>query len=135
MREQYKDKTNFIRRLLKSTLSDFRKVAAESESFKKVLRRLESFEKINIEGMDRDSLKSMLIMVDDTIDDAEKVYDYIHSHCPSCSGELEIKTENNTVYRGPEDDPEPYYFDVYQVVKCSKCGKVIDKEHITREYI
>lgn len=135
LQEQYNDKTNFIRRLLKSTSTDFRKVAAESTEFKKVFKKLLEFEKIKVEGLDNNSLKSMLVLVDDTIDDAEKVYEYIHSHCPSCGGKLEIKTEEIGHNRGPVDDPEPDYFDIYQVVKCSKCSKIIDREHITREYV
>ncbi len=135
LKEKYKEKTNFIRILLKSTLNDFRKIAAESEEFNKVLIQLQSFENINVDSLDNPSLRSLVLVVDNTIDEAEKVYEYIHSHCPSCGGELVLKTENKTVYKGPEDDPEPHYFDVNQIIKCTKCKKIIEREHITREYI
>lgn len=134
LKEQYAEKIDFIRRLLKSTLPDFKDAAIESSEFRKVFKRLNDLERINVGGLNNSSLKSLLEIVDDTIDDAEHIYEYLHSHCPDCGGKLKIRTEEKSLYRSHEDY-EPYGFNVYQVIECSNCSKEIDREIITTEYI
>jgi rRNA maturation endonuclease Nob1 len=135
LKEQYEDKTEFIRILLKNIYVGFEKASAESEGFNKVFQRLNNLKGVNIGNLDQTSIKSLISIADDTISDAEKVYEYIQSHCPECGGPLEIKTETNTYNKGPEDDPEPDYFEVYEIVKCSKCGHILETELLERETI
>lgn len=134
LKQQYNDKKDFIRRLIKITFPEFKKRDIESPEFQKVFKNLDNFEKINVDRLDHKSLKSLLSLVDDSISDAEEVYDYIHSHCPKCGGKLKIRTEEENHYRSDEDY-EPESISVYQVVECSKCGIEIDRELITVEYL
>lgn len=135
LQEKYKDKTEFIKILLKHTYWGFEKASLESEEFNRVFKRLKILKRINITSLDNASIKGMIELAEETIEDAEKVYDYIQGHCPKCGAPLEIKTESKTFYCGPPDDPEPDYYEVYQIVKCSKCDHIIETELLDRESI
>ncbi len=126
LKEQYDEKKDFIRRLLKSTLPDFKEVALKSNKFKKVFENLKYFESINVNRLDNSSIKSLIAILENTLDDAEEVYEYIHSHCPECGGKLTSRTENKPLHN--KGDYEPYGYQIEQIIECSECGKEVDRD-------
>ena len=136
LKEKYKEKIEFVKLWFEYPDKRFKEnLIKQSEKIKNILTSLEYYEKIDIEQLDDKSIESLLHLVNRALKEAELIYEKVYNFCPKCGGRIIVTSEQKTQYTGPYDDPEPYSFTVWQVIKCENCGEIIEKEHITTEYI
>lgn len=138
LKEEYELKIRFIKLWFDVPFvdEDFSKnFEKQSLKIKKIYDKLELFEKINIEKLDDKSIQTLINILNITLEEAELILEDIYGSCPECQGKIIETSEETTHYTGPYDDPEPDSYTVWRVIKCDKCGKIFEKEHITTESI
>ena len=126
---EYQERIDFIKSWFKYPDKRFMEnIVKQSEKIKDVLGRLAHFKKIDVEQLSDDSIRNLLSLLDQTLEEAELTYETIYNYCPKCGGNIIITTDEVTHYVGQYDDPEPHAFTVWRVAKCEKCGEVFEKE-------
>jgi len=97
--------------------------------------KIKKYSQIKLEELSNDNIKILIDLINIEKKRMDELHDQAYRVCPKCGGNMVVTYPQRTNYSGNPEDPQAISYDVWMVIKCEKCGHIIEKEHITTEYI